>query len=34
MKGEVCGRVTGVGENITETDEAHTDRQTPSSNVL
>lgn len=33
-RGKVYGTVTGVEENITETDEAQTDRQTPSSNVL
>lgn len=33
-RGEMCGRVTGVVENITGTDEAQPDRQTPSSNVL
>lgn len=31
-RGEMCGRVTGVEENIT--DESQPDRQTPSSNVL
>lgn len=33
-RGEMCGRVTGVEENITGTDESQPDRQTPSSNVL